>query len=69
MWFNTITLKQFIGSNNRDNTAVIPTSQTNKGIRPALIFIGFMFIIVEIKFDQEIPSSIPGSVVNFSLWA
>ena len=30
--------------------AVIPTAQTNKGIRSALMLIGLILIIVEIKF-------------------
>ena len=32
------------------NSAVIPIDQTNKGIRSALILIGSILIIVEIKF-------------------
>ena len=38
------------GNERSNNNAVIPTAQTNKGIRSALILIGFMLIIVEIKF-------------------
>ena len=38
------------GNERSNNNAVIPTAQTNKGIRSALILIGFILIIVEIKF-------------------
>jgi hypothetical protein len=38
-------------TNDKSNSnAVIPTAQTNRGIRSALILIGFILIIVEIKF-------------------
>ena len=33
-------------NNNNNNNAVIPTAQTNKGIRSALIMTGFILIIV-----------------------
>ena len=45
---------QNIGRDN-NNSAVIITAQTNKGICSALILIGFIMIIVEIyKFKQKL---------------
>ena len=38
------------GNDKSNSNAVIPTAQTNRGIRSALILIGFILIIVEIKF-------------------
>jgi hypothetical protein len=38
------------GNDKSNNNAVIPTAQTNRGIRSALILKGFILIIVEIKF-------------------
>jgi hypothetical protein len=38
------------GRDGRSNNAVIATAQTNKGIRSGFIFLGFMLIVVEIKF-------------------
>ena len=38
------------GSDNSNNNAVIPTAQTNKGIRSGFKLIDFMVIIVEMKF-------------------
>ena len=39
-----------ISPHNNNNNAVIPTAHTNQVIRSALILIGFILIIVEIKF-------------------
>ena len=39
-----------MGNDNNSNNAVIPTAQTNKGIRSALMLIDFILLIVEIKF-------------------
>ena len=43
-------ISPLLRTDNSNNNAVIPTAQTNKGIRSALMFIGFISIIVEIKF-------------------
>ena len=54
--FNSIILLKILlqthntGRDNNDNNAVIPTAQTNKGIRSALMLICFILIIMEIKF-------------------
>ena len=39
------------GNDNRNNAAVISEAQRNKVIRSALMFIGFMLIIVEMKLS------------------
>jgi hypothetical protein len=38
------------GSVRRRTSAVIATAHTNRGIRSGFIFIGFILIVVEIKF-------------------
>jgi hypothetical protein len=38
------------GSDSSRRSAVIATAHTNSGIRSGLIFVGFMLIVVEIKF-------------------
>jgi hypothetical protein len=38
------------GKDRRSNSAVIATAHTNKGIRSGFIFLGFILIVVEIKF-------------------
>jgi hypothetical protein len=38
------------GNDNNSRRAVIATAHTNKGIRSGLMFVGFILIVVEIKF-------------------
>jgi hypothetical protein len=38
------------GSERSKRSAVIPTAHTNRGIRSGFMFIGFILIVVEIKF-------------------
>jgi hypothetical protein len=38
------------GKDRRSNNAVIATAHSNRGIRSGFIFLGFMLIVVEIKF-------------------
>jgi hypothetical protein len=41
---------KIIGQIVRSNNAVMATAQTNRGIRSGFIFLGFMLIVVEMKF-------------------
>jgi hypothetical protein len=38
------------GNDSNNNSAVIPTAHTNSGIRSGFILLGFMLIVVEMKF-------------------
>jgi hypothetical protein len=38
------------GSDSRSSRAVIPTAHTNNGIRSGFMFLGFILIVVEMKF-------------------
>jgi hypothetical protein len=38
------------GSERRRRSAVIATAHTNRGIRSGFMFMGFLLIVVEIKF-------------------
>jgi hypothetical protein len=38
------------GNDSSSNSAVIPTAHTNSGIRSGFILLGFMLIVVEMKF-------------------
>jgi hypothetical protein len=38
------------GKDRRSNSAVMATAQTNRGIRSGFIFLGFILIVVEMKF-------------------
>lgn len=38
------------GNESRRSNAVIPTAHTNSGIRSGFMFVGFMLIVVEMKF-------------------
>ena len=51
------------GNDNGNNNAVIHTAQTNKGIRLARMLMGFILIIVEMKFT---PPRIDDTLFEFT---